>query len=115
PMLCVGERAIAPHAHWTDEPLPASTVVNLELFGNRHRYQVNLARSISVGKPAPSYQKLAEVVVKSLNAGLESVRPGRTCAEVAGAFAQALARHGYEQETRVGYPVGGGLPHTLQY
>lgn len=52
--LCVGERAIAPHAKWTDEPLLASTIVNLELFAHWHRYQVNLARS--VGKPAPAFR-----------------------------------------------------------
>lgn len=113
--LCVGERAIAPHANWTDQPLPESTIINLELFGNRHRYQVNLARSISVGKPDPGYQHLSEVVVESLNAGLESVRPGRTCAEVAGVFSQTLARHGYEKEARLGYPIGIGFPPSLQY
>jgi Xaa-Pro aminopeptidase len=115
PMLCVGQRAVAPHAHWTDDPLPPSTIVNLELFGNRHRYQVNLARTISIGKPAADYQKLAEIVVEALNAGLESVRPGRTCEEVAGVFSQTLARHGYEKEARVGYPIGVGFPPSLQY
>nr|WP_318246596.1 M24 family metallopeptidase [Rhizobium sp. T1473] len=50
PDLCIGERSIAPHAAWTDNRLPDSTVVNLELSGCRHRYQVNLARTIVVGK-----------------------------------------------------------------
>lgn len=115
PFLCVGERAIAPHANWTDEPLPASTIVNLELFGSRHRYQVNLARSISVGKPATSYQKLSEIVVEALNAGLESVRSGRTCEEIENVFRRTLARYGYEKEARLGYPIGIGFPPSLQY
>jgi len=113
--LCVGDHAIAPHAAWTDEPLASSTIVNIELFGVRHRYQVNLARSISVGKPAPTYQKLADIVVESLNAGLESVRPGRTCEEVQEVFRRMLARHGYEKEARLGYPIGIGFPPSLQY
>ncbi|WP_024511535.1 Xaa-Pro peptidase family protein [Bradyrhizobium sp. ARR65] len=112
--LCIGERAIAPHAPWTDAPLAASTVVNLELFGVRHRYQVNLARSISVGKPAPAYQKLSGIVVEALDVALENVRPGRTCEEVHAVFSQTLARHGYEKETRLGYPIGIGFPPSLQ-
>lgn len=75
PDLCIGERSIAPHAAWTDDPLPESTVVNLELSGCRHRYQVNLARTIVVGKPSPSFQDLSEIAVEALNVGLEAVRP----------------------------------------
>lgn len=113
PHLCVGARALAPHAAWTDEPLPASTTVNLELYGNRLRYQVNLSRSISVGQPSRAYRKLAEVAVEALNAGLESVRPGRTCAEVESAFRRSLARHGLEKEARIGYSIGLGYPPAV--
>ncbi|MER9191410.1 M24 family metallopeptidase [Mesorhizobium australicum] len=59
PDLCIGERSIASHAAWTDDPLPDSTVVNLELSGCRHRYQVNLARTIVVGKPSTAPQPAA--------------------------------------------------------
>ncbi|WP_024520869.1 Xaa-Pro peptidase family protein [Bradyrhizobium sp. Tv2a-2] len=113
PCLCIGERAIAPHAAWTDERLPASTTVNLELFGNRHRYQVQLSRSIAVGKPSSAYLNLSDVVLEGLNAGLESVRPGRTCSEVAGVFRQTLARHGFEKEARIGYSIGVGFPPAI--
>lgn len=108
--LCIGERSIAPHANWTDEPLPDSTVLNIELCGSRHRYQVNLARTIVVGKPSAAFENLAEVQVEALNVGLESVRPGRTCSEVFGAVHEALARHGIEKEARIGYPTGIGYP-----
>ncbi|MEZ2146767.1 Xaa-Pro peptidase family protein [Bradyrhizobium sp. DN5] len=114
PFLCIGERQIAPHADWTDDPLPASTTVNLELFANRHRYQVNLARTVSVGKPTREYQKLSEIVVEALNAGLEACRPGITAEEVSGAFCKKLAQHGIEKEARVGYPIGVGFPPSLQ-
>ncbi|WP_027527485.1 Xaa-Pro peptidase family protein [Bradyrhizobium sp. Ec3.3] len=113
PMLCVGERALTPHGGWTDKRLPDSTIVNLELFGNRHRYQVNLSRTIVVGKPAPEYQKLVDVVVEGLNAGLEAVRPGRTCEEVHAAFATTLAKYGFEKEQRLGYPIGIGYPPAV--
>jgi Xaa-Pro aminopeptidase len=113
PMLCVGERALTPHTAWTDEQLPDSTVVNLELFGNRHRYQVNLSRTIVVGEPTPEYQRLADVVIEALEAGLNAVRPGRTCDEVHSAFATTLGKHGYEKEQRLGYPIGLGYPPAV--
>ncbi|MBY3143184.1 M24 family metallopeptidase [Rhizobium laguerreae] len=110
PDLCIGERSIAPHAAWTDDRLPDSTVVNLELSGCRHRYQVNLARTIVVGKPSPSFQDLSEIAIEALNVGLEAVRPGKTCSEVESDFRKALARHGIEKESRIGYPTGIGFP-----
>ncbi|WFU06720.1 Xaa-Pro peptidase family protein (plasmid) [Rhizobium sp. CB3171] len=110
PDLCIGERSIAPHAAWTDDPLPESTVVNLELNGCRHRYQVNLARTIVVGQPSSAFLNLSEIAVEALNAGLEAVRPGRTCSEVDGDFRKSLARHGIEKESRIGYPTGIGFP-----
>ncbi|MBR1165064.1 M24 family metallopeptidase [Bradyrhizobium elkanii] len=114
PNLCIGKRAIAPHAAWTDEPIATSASVNIELYGVRHRYQINLARTVSVGEPDPAYQKLSEIVVSALNAGLDSVRPGRTCEEVSAAFSRELARHGYEKEARVGYPLGISFPPSMQ-
>ncbi|AZO18027.1 M24 family metallopeptidase [Mesorhizobium sp. M2A.F.Ca.ET.043.05.1.1] len=113
PYLCVGEKALAPHAAWTDKPLPSSTIINLELFGNRHRYQVNLARTICVGEPSPSYKKLADVVVESLNAGLDTVAPGKTSEEVHAAFAKTLAKHGHEKDSRLGYSLGLGYPPAV--
>ncbi|MER8383756.1 Xaa-Pro peptidase family protein [Mesorhizobium sp. M1399] len=110
PDLCIGERSIAPHAAWTDEPVPNSSVVNLELSGCRHRYQVQLSRTIVVGKPSTAFQNLSEIAVEALNVGLESVRPGRTCSEVFSAFSQVLARHGIEKDSRIGYPTGIAFP-----
>ena len=52
PYLCVDDRIIEPHPAWTDRRVPHSTRINLELFGSRQRYQVNLSRSISVGEPS---------------------------------------------------------------
>ncbi|NEV02480.1 M24 family metallopeptidase [Bradyrhizobium uaiense] len=105
-----GERALTPHPQWTDKPLPASTTIYMEAHGVRLRYQVNLARTIVVGKPSAPYQKFTEIAIEALNVGLESVRSGRTCSEIQAAYAQALARHGYEKEARLGYSQGIGYP-----
>lgn len=111
--LCVGDRAKAPHPHWTDDPIPAQTTINLELYGVRHRYQINLSRSIVVGKPDPAYKKLSDVAIEALTAGLDAVRPGRTCEDIATVFTHVFARHGLEKEARVGYSIGVGFPPAV--
>ncbi|MER9751357.1 Xaa-Pro peptidase family protein [Mesorhizobium sp. M0140] len=111
--LGVGERALAPHSSWTDKPLSNSTVINIEVHGTRRRYQINVSRTICLGKPSAGYERLADVAVEALNAGLDSVRPGRACSEVYGAFHKALARHGFEKDQRIGYPIGIGYPPSV--
>ncbi|WP_234890124.1 M24 family metallopeptidase [Sinorhizobium medicae] len=106
----VAHPTFASASAWTDEPLPNSTVVNLELSGCRHRYQVNLARTIVVGNPSPAFQNLSKIAVEALNVGLEAVRPGTTCSQVEGEFRRALARHGIQKESRIGYPTGIAFP-----
>lgn len=109
----VGKRALEPHPEWTDEPIPSATTVYMEVHGVRHRYQVNLARTVSVGKPSDSYQKFADIVVDAMNTTLDSIRPGQTCDEVHAVFSKALAQHGLEKEARLGYPIGLGYPPAV--
>lgn len=105
-----GQLALAPHPTWTDKPLPESTTIYLEVHGNRRRYQINVARTIVLGKPSPSYEDFAKIAIEATDLALESVRPGRTCSEVHRTFANALSRHGIEKEGRLGYPTGIGYP-----
>jgi Xaa-Pro aminopeptidase len=114
-MLGIGERALVPHAAWTDDPIAPQTTVYIEAHGVRHRYQVNLSRTIVVGKASDDYLKFADIAVEALNAGLDGVRPGLTCEEVHATYAKALKRQGYEKEGRLGYPVGIGFPPALQF
>nr|WP_234893623.1 Xaa-Pro peptidase family protein [Agrobacterium vitis] len=113
PDLCIGRRSIAPHAAWTDEPIPEATVINLELSGCRHRYQVNLARTIVIGTPPPGFSELAKVALEGLEVALEAVKPGRTCSDVAHAFHQVLIRYGIDKASRIGYPTGVAYPPAV--
>ncbi|MBH5392164.1 M24 family metallopeptidase [Bradyrhizobium diversitatis] len=110
PYFCVGDRARGPHSAWTDRPLPDSTQINIEVHGNRLRYQVHVSRTICIGKPTPEYTKFAEIQIEGLNAALETVRPGRACSEVFAAFSKVLAKHGIVKTERIGYSQGIGYP-----
>ncbi|WP_245275131.1 Xaa-Pro peptidase family protein [Mesorhizobium sp. LSHC412B00] len=111
--LCIGERALAPHSTWTDKPLSNNTVINFEVHGTRRRYQINVSRTVYLGKPSTDYVKLADIAIEALNAGLDSVRPGQACSEVFEAFHKVLSRNGIEKDQRIGYPLGIGYPPTV--
>ncbi|WP_244920102.1 M24 family metallopeptidase [Rhizobium etli] len=63
-----------------------------------------------MGQPSSAFLNLSEIAVEALNVGLDAIRPGRTCSEVDADFRKALARHGIEKESRIGYPTGIGFP-----
>lgn len=111
--LCVGERALAPHSTWTDKPLSNNTVINFEVHGTRRRYQINVSRTIYLGRPSEDYVKLADIAIQALNAGLDSVRSGQACSEVFAAFHKVLARNGLEKDQRIGYPIGISYPPSV--
>ncbi|MER8614773.1 Xaa-Pro peptidase family protein [Mesorhizobium sp. M1216] len=111
--LCIGERALAPHSTWTDKPLSNNTVINFEVHGTRRRYQINVSRTVYLGKPSDEYLKLADIAIEALNAGLDSVQPDKTCSEVFAAFQKVMARNGIQKDQRIGYPIGIGYPPSV--
>lgn len=112
PYVCCGERAVAPHAVWTDESLKPGIPINIEIAGCRHRYHGPVSRTIYLGDPPDAYVSLAGAVTDGLEAALAAVRPGTTCEDVELAWRRAVARHGIEKEARIGYSIGIGYPPT---
>ena len=112
PNAMVGDMCAAPHLSWTDDPLAAGDLYYIELGGCRHRYHVPLSRCVTVGPPAPRMTEVARVIAEGLSAVLDTVRPGRLCADLAAAWRGVISRHGIEKDSRIGYPVGIGYPPT---
>jgi Xaa-Pro aminopeptidase len=106
PYICAGDRAIEPHASWSDEPLQNDIPINIEMSGVRHRYHAPISRTIYLGTPPRTYHDFASHVVEGLNGALGTVKPGVTCEEVEAVWRSSLARHGLEKEARLGYSVG---------
>jgi len=112
PNAMVGEMCSAPHLSWTDEPLAKGDIFYIELGGIRHRYHSPLSRCIYLGPPPDELRRLSEVIAEGLQAVLDTVRAGATCADLAAAWQQVSRKHGVEKDSRIGYPVGIGYPPT---
>jgi ectoine hydrolase len=106
PYICAGERAVEPHAAWSDRPLERNMPINIEMSGVRNRYHAPISRTIYLGTPPQAYGDFAARVVEGLNAALAAVRPGATCEDIEAVWRRTLARHGIEKEARLGYSVG---------
>ncbi|TXR50513.1 M24 family metallopeptidase [Phyllobacterium endophyticum] len=112
PYVLSGTRAGEPHAPWSDRIIGTDVPVNIETAGCRRRYHSPISRTIFLGKPSDAYLKLADAVTEGIEAALEVVKPGVTCAEVEFAWRETVARHGFHKEARLGYSIGIGFPPT---
>ena len=110
PLIQVGEGTSTPHLTWTDEPIPDSGLVVMEIGAARRHYHAPLTRTMHLGKPPAEITRLAGVIVEGGDIALEIARPGVTCAEVEAAWQRVLNNHGYHKESRVGYSIGLNYP-----
>lgn len=110
PLMPVGEGTSTPHLTWTDEPLPKSGLVMLEIAGARRRYHAPLTRTMHLGKPPQKIADVAKAVVEGVDAGLAEAKSGNSAADVEAAWQKVLRKHGLKKESRVGYSIGLAYP-----
>ncbi|MGF1553406.1 MAG: ectoine hydrolase DoeA [Paracoccaceae bacterium] len=110
PLLPSGSDAAAPHLTWDDKPMKAGEGTFFEIAGTYRRYHCPLSRTVFLGKPTPIFLDAEKATLDAMEAGLEAVRPGATCDDVASAFFRTLGLHGFEKDNRTGYPIGLSYP-----
>jgi ectoine hydrolase len=110
PLIQVGEGTSTPHLTWTDDPLPDSGLIVMEIGAARRHYHAPLTRTMHIGTPPAEIEKLADVIVEGGDRALEAAQPGATCEEVEAIWQDVLKRHGYSKESRVGYSIGLNYP-----
>lgn len=107
-----GDRIKTPHLPWVDQKMTTNTQVNLELMGNRHRYQCNMGRTVHIGQPPAKLAELAEIICEAIGVVLDMVRPGVTCHTVAETLYAFLRERGIHKDSRCGYSLGIAYPPT---
>lgn len=110
PLIQVGEGTSTPHLTWSDEKLPSSGLVVMELGAARRHYTTPLTRTMYIGKPPEAVARLAEVIVEGGNISLEAAKPGVPVEDVAAVYQKLLKKNGYSKDSRVGYSIGIGYP-----
>lgn len=110
PLLPSGADAAAPHLTWDDKPMRGGEGTFFEIAGCYRRYHCPLSRTVFFGTPPQKILNAEKAVLEGLDAGLEAARPGNSCADIAGAFFDVLARYGIEKDNRTGYAIGLSYP-----
>ena len=110
PLIQVDEGTSTPHLTWTDDPIPESGLIVMEIGAARRHYNVPLTRTMFIGKPPKAITKLSQVIIEGGNAALEAAKPGVTCEEVEAIWQNILKKYGYSKESRVGYSIGLNYP-----
>jgi Xaa-Pro aminopeptidase len=110
PLIQVDEGTSTPHLTWSDEPLPADSLVVMEIGAARRHYHAPLTRTVHLGKPPAEISRLAAVIVEGVDAALETARPGVSAEQVESVWQQVLNKNGYRKESRVGYSIGLNFP-----
>lgn len=106
PAMPSGKKTSAPHLSWTDEVYQPDTPINIELGGFRRRYCAAISRGIHIGPPPARLTSLHAAVKEGLAVALEAAKAGQTCEEVEAKFRASTRRHGFEKNSRIGYPIG---------
>ena len=110
PLMPSGEKTSTPHLTWTDARYKNNESVILELAGCYKRYHSPLARTVHIGTPSAELKKLAHATLEGLEECLAMIRPGIALEEVCDIWTKSIAKHGYEKESRIGYPMGLNYP-----
>lgn len=110
PLIQVGEGTSTPHLTWTDEPLPDSGLIVMELGAARRHYHAPLTRTMHIGPPPEQMRKLTDVIIEGGDRAIEAAKPGATCEEVEALWQSILNRNGFEKPSRVGYSIGLNYP-----
>lgn len=106
PLICSSPRTGTCHILWSQDVFRDGSQVNIELSGNRHGYVAAIMRTFSVGAPSDRLRRLHEAEVAGLESALDTVRPGRTCSDIATAFYRTVEKMGFKKESRCGYAIG---------
>ena len=110
PMAPSGMDATAPHLTWDDRPMQRGEAHFFEIAGVYRRYHCPQSRTLFFGEPPAKYRRAEAAVIESTDSVLAIARPGATCGDLAAAFFDTLARHGFNKDSRTGYSIGLSYP-----
>ena len=108
PFVASGPRSGLPHATWRRRRIRKGDVVVLETAACRNRYHAASFRTVTVGRTPREAHEWYAVCREALEAGVETLRPGRTCAEVHDAVQAVIDAAGLTEayRKRSGYSMG---------
>ncbi|NDW02640.1 Xaa-Pro peptidase family protein [Salipiger sp. PrR002] len=108
PLVSSGPRSGIPHATWRRRLLEEGDGVFLELAASHDRYHAALMRSVWIGTPPETAQRMMDTALRGLDAALAAMRPGVACSVPHEAAQQVIDAAGFTAafRKRAGYSMG---------
>jgi Xaa-Pro dipeptidase len=108
PIVTSGWRSGIAHTTFANRMLETGDTVLLEFGGCFRRYFGPLMRGVAIGPVDPEVDRMAEVLIESLDAAIAAIRPGVSSGAVDEACRGTIERAGFEAffRKRTGYSVG---------
>ena len=95
PLVASGPYSAQPHYRATDKIIADGDSVILDFTGDWKHYISDMTRTVFVGEPSKEYLKIYDIVKKAQEAGVKSVKPGRTCEEIDQIVRKIIEDEGY--------------------
>ncbi|HEX3436090.1 MAG TPA: aminopeptidase P family protein [Pseudacidobacterium sp.] len=93
-IVASGKRSALPHGRATEAKLPHNGFVTLDFGVILNGYCSDMTRTVHLGKPDASGQRIYEAVLEAQEAAVGAVRPGTTCGDVDEAARSVLRKAG---------------------
>ncbi|MFC6333230.1 M24 family metallopeptidase [Paenibacillus septentrionalis] len=108
PFISSGNRSGNMHAAWGHKVIGQGETLLLEVAGAVNRYHGALMRAAYTGQPSDEIKRVSEVCIASLNAAIETIKPGVTAGEVDQACRGTIEKAGMYDlfRKRTGYSIG---------
>ncbi len=108
PLVSVDKRTGVPHGTWRRGTLGSNSPAFLEMSSCHDRYHATLMRCAWVGEPPSEARHMMDVCLEGLDAALDKLEPGNTCADVHDACQAVVDKAGYTDafKKRLGYSIG---------
>jgi len=108
PFVTSGPRGGIPHTTWRRRTIETGDVIALETCACYNRYHAALFRTVAAGNIPQRAEEMYKVCLEGLNATIEKLRPGNTCADAHNACQAVIDKYGFTENyrKRTGYSIG---------
>jgi Xaa-Pro dipeptidase len=108
PFVTSGPRSGVAHTTWRRREIEAGDLVALETAACYNRYHAALFRTVAVGAIPQLARDMYAICREALAGAIDTLRPGRSCADVHAAAQAIIDRNGYSAgyRKRTGYSLG---------
>ncbi|NPV30580.1 MAG: aminopeptidase P family protein [Firmicutes bacterium] len=109
PFVASGERMAPPTRFNTDKLIRNGDIVFIDIGAFWNGMFSDIGRTVICGKPHPQQKRVYRTVYEALMKGIEVMRPGTRCSEVANIFKKVAGKYGLENsfiDLFIGHGVG---------